>query len=131
MLENITRAEWKTDYWYELVYDDGANNGYGFPCSADGEPDPQMTDAARENLEWCRNHPEKFVRFGKVVRFSNRYKEPAKGQCSCGQWVDLVDEYLGACQCERCGKWYNLFGQELQSPEYWETDDEEAYEEAW
>jgi hypothetical protein len=27
---------------------------------------------------------------------------------------------MGACQCENCGQWYNIFGQELIDPEYWE-----------
>ena len=126
MLKNVTRAEWKTDYWYELVFDDGHNCGYGFPCDEDGNV-KDLPPAAAANLEWCRNHPEEFVRSGEVVRCSNRYREPAKGLCSCGQWVYLVDEYMGACQCERCGKWYNLFGQELQSPEYWEDEVEEEY----
>jgi hypothetical protein len=26
-------------------------------------------------------------------------------------------------RCEKCGQWYNLFGQALVDPEYWEDDD--------
>ena len=127
MLKNITKPEWKTNYWYELIYDDGCGDGFGFPCDENGNVLPMENPAAYENLKWCRNHPEKFVRAGKVIRLRNRYREPVKGLCSCGQWVELVDEYYGACQCPKCGKWYNLFGQELVSPEYWEQDPEETW----
>lgn len=29
---------------------------------------------------------------------------------------------MGACQCPKCGKWYNIFGQALLDPEFWEDD---------
>ena len=57
------------------------------------------------------------------------YKEPAHGTCICGEEVSLWDQYYGACECPKCGRWYNLFGQELVAPEHWETDP--AEEEYW
>jgi hypothetical protein len=48
---------------------------------------------------------------------------PAIGICSCGRDVVLECDHAGAVRCE-CGKWYNLFGQELRDPEYWEDDNE-------
>ena len=48
---------------------------------------------------------------------------PALGLCSCGKEVVLESDYNGAVQCE-CGKWYNVFGQELIDPKYWEDDDD-------
>ena len=53
--------------------------------------------------------------------------EPAVGKCSCGCEVELDADfaYHGAVQCEKCGQWYNLFGQKLVSPEYWEEDDDD------
>lgn len=131
MLKDFKLGEWKTDYWYELAYDDGAFNGYGFPCDENGNPAPDMNLDARKNLEWCREHPEKFVRAGKVVRHKNTYRENNSGICSCGTRIELWNEYQGACSCEKCGRWYNLFGQELLPPEQWESDDDEAYEEVW
>ena len=70
---------------------------------------------------------ETFQSAWEALKAENRFREPVKGLCSCGQWVELVDEYYGACQCPKCGKWYNLFGQELVSPEYWEQDPEETW----
>lgn len=46
---------------------------------------------------------------------------PAVGKCSCGREVILDADYSGAVQCG-CGRWYNLFGQELRDPRYWEED---------
>ena len=49
--------------------------------------------------------------------------EPAVGRCSCGAEVILdTDDYMGAVECEECGQWYNLFGQALVDPEYWEEE---------
>ena len=128
MIKNYVPAEWKTHVEHELVFDDGHNNGYGFPCNESGSvlDIPPEADA---NLAWCMEHPEKFVRAGQVVTYRNRYREPAHGTCSCGNEVELYDQYYGACQCWKCGKWYNLFGQELLPPEQWETDPSE--EEYW
>ena len=49
------------------------------------------------------------------------YINPAVGLCSCGKEVVLDSDYQGAVRCE-CGRWYNLFGQELRDPKYWEED---------
>lgn len=122
MLKDITRPKRKVFVEYELVFDDGANNGFGFPCDAAGNPLPGLMPEAIENLEWAKRHPEKFVRFNEVVEFRRFRTEPGHGTCSCGAEVTLEDVYYGACPCENCGRWYNLFGQELLEPEYWETD---------
>lgn len=55
-----------------------------------------------------------------VVTETYSYTEPAEGRCSCGNIVHLTAQHLGACQCSKCGTWYNLFGQQLVAPEYWE-----------
>lgn len=133
MIKDFTPGEWKTDIFYELVWDDGHGNGFGFPCSADGEVEPLDNKDAQANLEYCRSHPEKFARAGFVEKYKNTYREPNRGTCSCGERIELWNEYYGACSCPKCGKWYNLFGQELLPPEDWEEDpsEEEAYEEPW
>lgn len=129
MLKNYVPPEWKTHEEYELCFDDGFNNGYGFPCDANGNVLPLKCEAARKNLAYCREHPDEFVRAGEILTYRIRYKEPAHGICTCGQDVPLTDEYCGACQCHICGRWYNLFGQELLPPDQWETDPSE--EEYW
>lgn len=125
MLKDIIRGEWITDRSYELVFDDGHGNGFGFPCDAQGNVDPtKLPDAACENLQYCMAHPEKFVRFNEVIVRKQSWREPDKGTCRhCGQLVELVNEYYGACQCPKCGQWYNLFGQELLPPKEWEMDE--------
>lgn len=129
MLKNYTPAEYRTVTEYELVFDDGHNNGFGFPCDSTGKLLEGLNPAAYENRLRCMMHPEQFVRFNKVIRHDRRVKDFAHGTCSCGNEVELIDHYLGACQCGKCGKWYNLFGQELLPPDQWGGDshDEDYY----
>lgn len=128
MLKNMTECEHKTEIFYELVFDDGHHNGFGFPCDANGNTSIEYQEA-KDNLNWCKQHPEKFKRFNEVVRYEREYVEPVSGDCSCGERIILTDQYYGACQCPQCGKWYNLFGQELLPPDQWERDPSE--EEYW
>lgn len=128
MLKNYTPRKHKTAIKYELCFDDGHNNGFGFPCDAQGNVPDDLNQNAKDNLAFCLAHPENFKRFNKVVKYEWKYCEPARGTCTCGREVELWDEYYGACSCD-CGKWYNLFGQELLPPDQWENDP--AEEEYW
>lgn len=98
-------------------------NGYSFPCLPGGFPDinDENCEYWIKHFEYCINHPEEYIDEGVVVAEWN-YEEPAIGLCSCGNEVELTDEYLGACQCNKCGQWYNIFGQKLIDPEFWETN---------
>lgn len=129
MLRNYTPSERKAVREYELAFDDGENNGFGFPCDKDGNLLPGLHECALNNYRECMAHPEKYVRWNKVITLKRSYTEPAHGTCICGREVTLYDQYYGACECE-CGRWYNLFGQELVAPEYWQDDPSEsdAYE---
>lgn len=130
MLTDLTQRERKTIVSFELVFDDGHNNGFGFPCDFDGTvKEESLHPEGRKNLAWCKAHPEKFVRYNEVVTIRREYTEPAHGTCVCGEKVILEDQYYGACQCPNCGRWYNLFGQSLLPPEEWENDpsDDEWY----
>lgn len=125
MLKDIIRGKWKEEVGYQLVFDDGRGNGFAFNCDADGNANlSKMSDGAFENLKFCMEHPEKFKRFGKVIEWKQGWREPDRGTCHCGQAVELVNEYMGSCQCPKCGQWYNLFGQELLPPEEWGTDED-------
>lgn len=121
MLKKYTPRKYETITEYELAFDDGHHNGFGFPCDAQGNVPEDINQSMKENLKYCIAHPEKFVRYNTVVEFNRRYVEPAHGECICGREIELWDQYYGACECE-CGRWYNLFGQELVPPEYWEED---------
>ena len=54
-----------------------------------------------------------------IERQRRKIKDPAHGTCVCGSEVYLYNQYMGACECENCGRWYNLFGQEIMPPEMW------------
>ena len=94
-------------------------NGFSFPCDENGNLFDDLSDSAKENFKWCLSHPEKVTDDGVVKR---RYYAtiPALNRCRCGFEFDLMDEYMGACECPACGQWYNLFGQELNDPSMWE-----------
>ncbi len=129
MLEKYRPAEWMESTEYNMVFDDGRCNGYCFPCDENGNVQ-FASDDALHNYNWCMEHPEKFERWHEIVVTTRRWQEPASGICGCGERIVLVPQYMGACDCPRCGRWYNLFGQELLPPREWEEDDEE-YAEDW
>ena len=134
MLKAYTPATYRTVTEYELVFDDGRNNGFGFPCDRDGNllESEDKNQELHENLKFCLAHPEKFDRFNEVVEYRRRIREGARGICSCGEDLELWDQYYGACQCPNCGRWYNLFGQRLLPTDCWEKDpSEEEYYEEW
>lgn len=124
MLKNYTPPEYKTQVEYELVFDDGHNNGYGFPCDKEGQllETEEQNPVAHENYRYCLAHPEEFERFNKVIARRYRVRENANGTCICGAEAELYNQYLGACECPKCGQWYNMFGQELLKPEFWEEE---------
>lgn len=108
---------------YFLVYDDGIGNGFWFPCDKEGKLLPDVPDTARKNQIFCFRHPERYTRWNKVIEESRSYRTPPTGVCECGERFELHDTYQGACECPGCGKWYNLFGQELLPPEEWNVED--------
>lgn len=110
------------EYFIEFRYKDDPEAGFCFPATSSGEPDfASMSPEARANYEACLTD-ERLIQ----EEFEPRewtYMNPAVGLCSCGREVVLDADYMGAVQCE-CGRWYNLFGQELRDPRYWEDDEE-------
>lgn len=122
MLKIIIPEKHETAVRYDLVFDDGRCNGFGFPCDADGKllESEEQNPAARASYQECLKHPERFVRFNKVVKTEMTVKQSPRGICDCGEEVTLFDLLYGACQCLGCWRRYNLFGQELLPPEQWE-----------
>lgn len=127
MIQNYIPSKIVTKMEYNLLFDDGHRNGYSFPCDENGNVYNDLNPAALENYKWCLEHPERFVRFNEVVKDTWSYRADAHGTCHCGNEVYLRDEYCGACQCDQCGQWYNLFGQELRPPEDWEENIDDDY----
>lgn len=124
MLKNFIHSHYETEVHYELTFWNNAQGGGScFPCDKDGNLiKKEMTECGYKNYEYCMSHPEEFDIFNKVERIERSYKEPANGDCHCGEKVFLYNAYMGACQCPKCGQWYNLFGEELLPPEEWEED---------
>ena len=109
-----------TEYTIEFIYKDDPNAGFGFPALPNGDPDFQhMSKEAVLSYNNCLNDDRLDGPEFKVEK--REYMAPAVGKCSCGREVTLDADYMGAVQCE-CGRWYNLFGQELKDPQYWEED---------
>ncbi len=122
MLKMMKRRRYEEEISYDLSFDDGYGNGFAFPCDSEGNVPDDLNEAARKNLAWCLNHPERFDRFNKVVERRTRYVLPAEGTCSCGETVVLTDQYMGACECPACGQWYSMSGDELLPPNQWGWD---------
>ena len=112
--------ESKTDY--ERCFEYAPYCGYGFPCDKHGNIlFNEMTDCAIDNYKDCINgkHPE-LTDVG-VRKNTHTWTEDAIGICDkCGAKVGLYDEYCGACQCEKCGQWYAMNGQQIYPPTMWE-----------
>lgn len=120
MLKNITMRKRAifTEYSIEFTNYDGG--GFSFDADENGNP-VFANDCARLNYEYAMAHPDMFpVEFNKFTKRDREYIEDAHGTCQCGEEVTLTNVYHGACYCRNCGQWYNLFGQELIPPAYWE-----------
>ena len=116
MLKNYVPSRRMAITEYNLAFNYDNNSGFSFPCDSDGTLSDDLNPCAMKNYQYCMEHPEEFVDWNIIEKTTHHYKEPAHGTCSCGRRIELWDEYLGACKCD-CGRWYNLFGQELIAPE--------------
>lgn len=120
MLTNVTerRPVEVVSHAIEFLNDEGC--GFSFDCDAQGTPVLETLEA-KANYSYALSHPEMFTdKFNEFTTRRRVYIEPAHGTCSCGTQVELINQYQGACSCSKCGKWYNLYGQELLPPECWE-----------
>ena len=109
-----------TEYFIEFKYKDDPEAGYCFPATIHGEPEYScMTSEAQANYKACLT--DERLTEAEFVSHTYTYVNPAVGKCSCGALVTLDADYMGAVRCE-CGRWYNLFGQSLRDPKYWEDD---------
>jgi hypothetical protein len=110
------------DRYIEFLYKEDHNAGFMFPALPNGEPDfEHMPPEAKATYESCLT--DDLLEEPEFKVDKRTYMNPAIGQCVCGREVILDCGYEGAVRCE-CGRWYNLFGQSLRDPKYWEEDDE-------
>ena len=124
MLEIIKERQVRYEKEYYINFDckDDHSCGFIFPANSDETPAlDKMTEEAKMNYYACEASTNKFDRWFEEREI--RVVDYAVGKCKCGHEVELVDEaWMGAVQCEKCGKWYNIYGQELVDPKYWEED---------
>lgn len=102
----------------------GENNwGFSFPCNEQGEVDVEsLADSGRANYLACLDPTNPLgVEDKGVRRYEHSYIVPAEGRCQCGNTVVLDGDYHGeGIDCDRCGRIYNLVGQELAPRAQWE-----------
>lgn len=122
----VIKGERKEIISYGLRFFYDTSGGFEFPCDENGKVLDNLNSAAKENYEWCMKNPQKFKGgFNEVKKYVTRYRELDTGVCDCcGETFELYNEYMGACECPKCGQWYNLFGQKLNPPETWSDGDD-------
>ncbi len=121
----------KTETWFEHNFKWANTPGWaGFSFTLNDKKEPVlMGDEALKNYRLClagkmvdhTGNGDYIIDEG-ITRRERRYTENATGRCRCGTVIELYDQYLGACECPNCGQWYNIMGQELIPPQYWEDD---------
>ena len=123
-LKIIKEREPKEIISYSLDFDyrDNSGGGFTFPCNQHGEIlEDKMSQTAIDNYHRCLRDNRLTLPY--VHTHKDYWVEPAVGECVCGEEVVLENQYMGACQCPKCGQWYNIYGQSLIPPEYWEDDE--------
>ena len=127
MLKIIRERSTHTEVEYYIEFTDEEGAGFSFPCDSNGniqfnDDIPELGRAQRVNYDYAMSHKERFTRqYAELVTRKYTVTDNAVGRCVCGEEVELYDQYQGACSCPKCGQWYNLFGQELVEPKYWEA----------
>lgn len=110
--------------YYEINFYIKENNEIcsGYVCNKNGEIDKE-----KNTSQACANYLkdlENFNLYHRIVHYTHHYTENAIGKCECGEEVELYPQYMGACSCPKCKRWYNTFGQELNPPETWKDGDD-------
>ena len=104
MLTFLRQSErvYEKEYYREFILRSDPNGGLSFPSDKDGNPVIEKENtAAWDNYKYALEHPEKYI------------------DNDCGEEFELLDQHGGACQCPKCGNWYNLSGQALKPPSEW------------
>lgn len=111
---------------YYIEFTDNEGSGFAFPCDSNGniqfnDDILELGKSQRDHYDYAMAHRERFTKqYAELVARQYTVTDNAVGECACGEEVELCDQYQGACSCPKCGRWYNVFGQSLLDPEYWE-----------
>jgi hypothetical protein len=95
---------------FHIVGDEGAC--YSFECDEQGNVKTEgFAPIALENLAICQANVDGKYHPPVVKRYDWSYWQPAEMKCGCGMLIHLTDALDN--ECERCGKYYNMSGQEV------------------
>ena len=122
----IIKDSWVEENIYftlDYIFREDPTGGLSFPCDKDGKI-TKLNPGAEENLKYAQEHPEIYDG-PRVIKHRSTYRHNPTIKCKCGKIFELSGFYYGACNCEKCGQWYNLFGQELLPPENWDWSNED------
>ena len=127
-MAEIKRGEYQTREWYTINFYREPNCGSSFPCDEHGNPDgnAQYFDCWYPNYLRCMaSNPSEYpVAFKEIEKHTKTWKDPDELHCECGEWIPIVGLYMGAFECEECGRWHNAFGQLLNPPSTWRNGDD-------
>ena len=123
-MSKIIKSAW-TEHSIIYTHEFGdENGGFSFRCDEKGNLLPDLCKEAVVNFVRCKNGEIEYM--GKPITYlgicknEREIRHRALIECDCGTRFELSNTYMGACECPECGQWYNLFGQKLNNPRYWE-----------
>ena len=118
MIKNYIPSGYKTIVSYTRGFYFSKDCGIDYMCDKDGELFwNYMSESAIRGYRYSLEHPEDYpYAFNKIMKHERKVRTVATGVCKCGLEIPLTDKYKGACQCPKCGQWYNVLGQELPTP---------------
>jgi hypothetical protein len=117
-----------TEYERCWAWRDDAGAGFCFPCDENGNVKlDELAHEAVANLFGCVSGNFNVIDDG-VKIFTHRWIEPAIGKCHCGNEVYL-EHFTNTC--DKCGRDYNMSGQELAPREQWGEETGEHWSECY
>lgn len=117
MIQNYVPEQYEKTFGYCREFDDGNGNQFGIPCDENGNL-LDTSQTALDNYNQYLKNPDGFIKFNELTKYPYLVKVKAHGTCHCGNEVYLYDEFESSTtQCEKCGQWYNSFGEKILSPE--------------
>ena len=106
----------ETSYHLSYHWRGDAGAGFCFDCDENGNVDvASMIPVAYENYQKCVNGDFDVVCDG-VEEHHHNWTSPAVGECPCGGEVELAGF---TNTCEKCGRDFNMSGQELADRSQW------------
>ena len=104
--ERIEREEFFLDFRHKAH----PTSGFGIPCDAGGVCiGNEYRTAEQDRAHAAELRADPTIEYRGIGRHAWHYWEPAIAKCKCGAKIHLD----GDTDCEKCGRLYNTFGQEL------------------